>query len=36
MSNVVMPDGKTIGFHMLPRLEQIVKDGKLPPLLTAG
>ena len=36
MSNVVMPDGKTVGYHMLPRLEQIVKDGKLPPLLTAG
>ncbi len=34
MANIVMPDGLTIGEHVLPRLEAALSGGPMPPLLS--
>lgn len=33
LAYMVLPDGQTMGAKLLPQLEQIIKGGKLPPLL---
>lgn len=33
MANIVMPDGKILGEHVIPRLAEIEKSGKMPQLL---
>ena len=34
MAHVVMPNGQTLAEHAAPLLEQMHKDGKMPPLLS--
>lgn len=36
LAHVVMPDGQTIGRHVLPRIAEAYKTGKLPSLLPAA
>lgn len=31
--NFVLPDGRTVGDKLLPEVESLLKDGKMPPLL---
>lgn len=33
LANIVMPDNQTVGRHLLPRIAEAYKTGKLPPLL---
>ena len=33
MPHIVMPDGKTVGEHMRPQIEQAYETGTMPPLL---
>lgn len=33
MAHVVMPDGRTVGEHVRPRIESAYKEGKMQPLL---
>lgn len=33
LANVVMPDGRTVGEHTIPAVEQAYLDGKTPPLM---
>lgn len=33
MAHIVMPDGRTIGEHVLPKLESVFAGGPMPPLL---
>ena len=35
MAHIVLPDGKTVGTHLLPKIEEAYQTGKLPPLLPA-
>ncbi len=36
MVNFVLPDTSTVGDKLLPQIEAILKDGKLPPMLGSG
>jgi hypothetical protein len=36
MFNFVLPDTSTVGDKLLPQIEAILKDGKLPPMLGSG
>lgn len=36
MVNFVLPDNSTVGEKLLPRINEALKDGKLPPLLGGG
>lgn len=36
MAHVVLPNGMTMAEHAAPMLEQMHKDGKMPPLLSFG
>jgi hypothetical protein len=36
LANIYLPDGKTVGDHMVPQLEQAYRNGKMPPLLGFG
>lgn len=33
MAHIVMPDGKTVGQHMIPMIEMAYASGKVPPLV---
>lgn len=33
MAHIVMPDGQTIGQHIIPQLDESYSSGKMPPLL---
>ena len=35
MAHIVLPDGKTVGEHMLPQIESSYETGSMPPLLPA-
>lgn len=35
MAQIVLPDGKTVGQHMLPQIESSYQTGDMPPLLPA-
>ena len=35
LAHVVMPDGKTVGDHLLPQVDAAYKSGKMPALLPA-
>jgi hypothetical protein len=32
-AHIVLPDGKTIGHHMVPQLEQVYQTKKMPAML---
>lgn len=36
LAHFVMPDGRTVGSHIIPQIEQVAKDGRMPSLLLLG
>lgn len=33
MAHIVLPDGQTVGQHMIPQIEKSYRDGRMPPML---